>query len=239
MCAPKSGPQPFPGAGLGHIGLGPQAATPRGLQRRPRNADRHPREVRRDAGRREVEVVRVPGHQRVVLADPERRARRVRRGRQRRDHPGLDRRCGVPLRPDDQEHGDRVGRVRDLRRRGGEEVPRQHRAAHRPLPQGQAGRLRPPPARDLHRAGEERCRTRCSSRTCGTAPPYPSTRTCRSRRSCSRRRPRRTSCSRSRSVSSAARRTASRAAAASSSTAPPRTRSPPSRRSAPVRTVAT
>ena len=75
-----------------------------------------------------------------------------------------------------------------------------------------------------HRAGQERRRTRSSSRTCGTGPPYPSTRTCRSPRSCSRRLPRRRSCSRSRSVSSAARRTASRAAGASSSTAPPRTR---------------
>ena len=102
------------------------------------------------------QVVRVPRHQRLVLADAQRRARRVRRGRQRRDHPGLDRRCGVPLRPDDQEHGDRIGRVRDVRPRGGQELPRQHRAAHRPLPQGQARRLRPAAARDLHRAGQER-----------------------------------------------------------------------------------
>ena len=32
---------------------------------------------------------------------------RLRRGRQRRHHPGLDRRRGVPLRPDGQGHGDR------------------------------------------------------------------------------------------------------------------------------------
>ena len=40
--------------------------------------------------------------------------------------------------------------------RGGEEVPGEHRAAHRPLPQGQARRLRPAAARDLGRAGQER-----------------------------------------------------------------------------------
>ena len=42
--------------------------------------------------------VRVPGHQRLVLADPQRRARRLRGGRQRRHHPGVDRRGGLPLR---------------------------------------------------------------------------------------------------------------------------------------------
>ena len=42
---------------------------------------------------------------------------------QRRDHPDLDRRCGVPLRPDGQGHGDRIRGVRGVRTRGGEEVP--------------------------------------------------------------------------------------------------------------------
>ena len=34
-----------------------------------------------------------------LLPDPERRAAGLRRRRQRRDHPGLHRRRGVPLRP--------------------------------------------------------------------------------------------------------------------------------------------
>ena len=47
-------------------------------------------------------------------------------------------------------------RVRRVRRRGREELPGQRRPAHRPLPEGQARRLRPAAARDLDRAGEER-----------------------------------------------------------------------------------
>ena len=73
--------------------------------------------------------------------------RGLRRGRQRRHHPGLHRRRGVPLRPDRQGHGHRLAGPRRLRARGGQELPRQHRAAHRPLPQGQARRLRPAAAR--------------------------------------------------------------------------------------------
>ncbi len=38
----------------------------------------------------------------------------------------------------------------------GQVLPRQHRAAHRPLPQGQARRVRPAAPRHLPRAGEER-----------------------------------------------------------------------------------
>ena len=79
----------------------------------------------------------------------------LRRGRERRHHPGLDRRRGVPLRPDGQEHGGRLGRVRGVRRRGGEELPGQHRAAHRPLPQGQARRVRPPAARRSRSSGSK------------------------------------------------------------------------------------
>ena len=155
----------------------------------------------------------------------------LRRGRQRRDHPGLDRRRGVPLRPDDQGHGHRVGRLRGVRRtRWRRSTPSTSRCTPTTAPRtsstassGRCSRSRS--------SGSRAARTRCSSRTCGTGPPYPSRRTCRSPRSCSSRRPRRRSCSRSRSASSAARRTASRVAAARSSTAPPRTRSPPSRRS--------
>ena len=80
----------------------------------------------------------------------------LRRRRVGRDHPGLHRWRGVPLRPVGEEHGHRLGRVRGVRRRGREELPGQHRAAHRPLPQGQARRLRPPAARHLRRAGRPR-----------------------------------------------------------------------------------
>ncbi len=54
-----------------------------------------PRGVRTDAGLREGEVLRLPGHQRVVLADPQRRAEGLRRRRLRRHHPDLHRRRGV------------------------------------------------------------------------------------------------------------------------------------------------
>ena len=73
-----------------------------------------------------------------------------------------------------------VGRVRGVRARGRQELPGQHRAAHRPLPEGQARRLRPAAARDLAASGSRAARTRCSSRTCGTAPPCRWTRTSRS-----------------------------------------------------------
>ena len=148
-------------------------------------------------------------------------------------------RRGVPLRAQHQEHGDRLGRLRGVRARGGEELPGQHRAAHRPLPQGQARRLRPAAARDLGGAGGAR-----------RAAAVPVAHVGRLGRAARREPPdrqgaagdlpaRRTSSSRSRSASSAARRTASRARSTRSSTRRPRTRSPPSRRSAPARTAAT
>ena len=116
----------------------------------------------------------------------------------------------------------RLGRPRGVRPRGGQELRRQHRAAHRPLPQGQARRVRPAAARRLRGAGEGAASSRCSSRTCGTA------RRCRSRRTSQiaeellatcRRPP--TSSWRSRSAWSAARRTASRARSTTSSTRTP------------------
>ena len=61
--------------------------------------------------------------------------------------------------------------------RGRQELPGQHRAAHRPLPEGQARRLRPAAARHLASSGSRTARTRCSSRTCGTARPCRWTRT--------------------------------------------------------------
>ena len=87
----------------------------------------------------------------------------------------------VPVRPDDQGHGHRLGRARGLRARGRQEVPGQRRAAHRPLPQGQArrassGRCWPRPP-----SGSRAAACRSSSRTCGTARRCRWTRTCRSR----------------------------------------------------------
>ena len=68
----------------------------------------------------------------------------------------------------------------DVRHRGRQELPDHRRAAHRPLPEGRARRLRaarssPPPRRRSRRAA-----TRSSSRTCGTARPCRSPRTSRS-----------------------------------------------------------
>ena len=100
--------------------------------------------------------VRVPGDQRLVVADAQRRAAGLRRRRQRRHHPGLHRRRRVPVRPDHQEHGHRLRRLRRVRRRGRQELPGQRRAAHRPLPEGQARRLRPPAAGHLQGAGRAR-----------------------------------------------------------------------------------
>ena len=96
--------------------------------------------------------VRLPGHQRHLDADAARGPARIRRGRERRHHADLDRRCRVPGRPAQQGHGDRRRRARRVRAHRGRQVRHHGRPAHRPLPQGQAGRLRPPAARDLRRA---------------------------------------------------------------------------------------
>ena len=87
--------------------------------------------------------LRLPGHQRHVVADHQRRPAGLHRGRHRRHHPGLHRRRRVRLRPDGQGHGHRRGRPRRVRARGRQELPDHRRAAHRPLPEGQARRLRP------------------------------------------------------------------------------------------------
>ena len=63
------------------------------------------------------------------------------------------------VRPDRQGHGHRRGRVRRVRHRGRQEVPGQHRAAHRPLPEGQARRVRPAAAGHLQGAGRPAART--------------------------------------------------------------------------------
>ena len=72
---------------------------------------------------------------------------------------------------------DRLAGPRGLRARGGQELPGQHRAAHRPLPQGQARRLRAPAPRGVGRAGQVHAACRSSRATCGTARPCRSTRT--------------------------------------------------------------
>ena len=100
--------------------------------------------------------LRLPRHQRQLLADPERRPAGLHRGRLRRHRPGVHRRRRVRLRPHGQEHGLRQRRARGVRARGGEELPGHHRPAHRPLSEAEARRLRPPAARDLRRAGQER-----------------------------------------------------------------------------------
>ena len=55
-----------------------------------------------------------------------------------------------------QGHGHRRGRARRVRARRRREVPDQRRAAHRPLPEGQARHLRPAADRDLAGAGRRR-----------------------------------------------------------------------------------
>ena len=51
---------------------------------------------------------------------------------------------------------DRRTGVGGVRARGGKELSDQHRAAHRPLSEGQAGRLRAADARDVDRASQGR-----------------------------------------------------------------------------------
>ena len=141
---------------------------------------------------------------------------------QRRHRAGLHRRRGVPLRHDGQGHGARRAGARRVRPPRGQGVRRQHRAAHRPLPEGQARRLHAPADRDQRRSAWRAAASRCSSRTCGTARRSSSRRTCRSpQRAARRSAPRRRSSWRSRSASSAARRTASPTRSTRSSTRRP------------------
>ena len=160
---------------------------------------------------------------------PSTRRCRVRRGRQRRHRAGLDRRRGVPVRPDGQGHGARRAGARGVRPPRREGLPRQHRAAHRPLPQGQARRLHAPADRDLAGAGGRRPGAAVPvahvGRLRGRARGEPADR----RASCSRRARRPRSSWSWRSASSAARRTASSTRSTRSSTRPPATRCAPSR----------
>ena len=136
--------------------------------------------------------------------------------------------------PHDQEHGARcrgAGGVRPPRREG---VPDQRRAAHRPLPQGQARRLPAAAGRDL--AGARRGRARAAvpvahvGRLRGRARGEPPDRRRAARVDARRRR----SCWRSRSASSVARRTASTTRSTTSCTRPRATRCVRSRCSAPA-----
>ena len=135
--------------------------------------------------------LRLPGRQRHLLPDPERRPARLRRGRVRRHRPGLHRRRRLLVRRLHQGHGGRLPGLRRVRPRGRQELRRQHRPAHGPLPQGQAGRLRPAAAGRLRGRGQgrpqpalqlahvgrlrrDRCRKTCASpANCWSAPRPP------------------------------------------------------------------
>ena len=182
------------------------------------------RDLRADARPGQAAGLRLPGDQRHLEPDAERRAEGVRRRGQRRHRPGLHRRRRVPVGPVGQGHGDRRDRAGRVRARRGGQVPGPHRPAHRPLPEGQARRLHAPAGRRSPASGSSAARSRCSSRTCGTARRCRWPRTCRSPPNCSPSARRRTSSWRWRSASSAARRTGSSARSTRSCT--PRRRTP-------------
>ena len=153
-----------------------------------------------------------------------------RRRGQRRHHPVLHRRCGVRLRARGQGHGDRRGGAGQVRPQSSRPSTRStSRCTPTTVPRtswtptcARCWRSRP--------SGWRPARTRCSSRTCGTARRCRSTRTWSSRRSCSRRpRPPRSSW-RSRSAWWAVKRTASRPRSTTSSTPLRRTSRRPSTR---------
>ena len=182
---------------------------------------------------------RVPGDQLHLVGDHQRRPQGLRRRRQRRHHPVLDRRRGVRLRSRDQGDGDRCGGARRVRAHRRREVPDHRRAAHRPLPEGQARHLRPAAAGDLAEAGRRRGQPAVPVAHVGRLGGADRREPRRSPRSCSSRRPPPRSSWRSRSAWSAARRTASRPRSTRSSTPRPRTSRRPSRRSAPASTAST
>ena len=149
-----------------------------------RDADRHARDLRRHARPRPRTGLRLPGDQLHVVGDDQRRAARVRRRRQRRHHPVLHRRRGVRLRHAREGHGHRrrgAGRVRARRRRRSTRstsrcTPTTARRTSWTTTSGRSSRSR--------RSASTGARIRCSSRTCGTARPSSSRRTCRSPTSC-------------------------------------------------------
>ena len=92
---------------------------------------------------------------------------------------------GVRVRVHGQEHGDRRPGARGLRRGGREEVPRQHRPAHRPLPARTSSTASCARSSRRRPSGSRPAGCRSSRATCGTARRCPSRRTSRSPRSCS------------------------------------------------------
>ena len=105
------------------------------------DAHRIPRGLRRDARPSQGRQVRLPGDQLHLVPDHRRRHPRLRRGRERRHRAVLLGRRGVRVRPGREEHGRRRRRPRRVRALHRRALRRQHRPAHRPLPQGQAARL--------------------------------------------------------------------------------------------------
>ena len=105
--------------------------------------------------------LRLPGHQRHVLPDPERRPPAA------SPRPGATASSRSPPAAPSTSSGPTIKdmvtgslALAAYAARGRQELPRQHRAAHRPLPQGQARRLRPPAARDLAPSGSRPASTR-------------------------------------------------------------------------------
>src|SRR5215475_15727244 len=89
-----------PGPGLPETGA---VADTLSAHSRRQGADRHAyrdaRGLRADARPRQGAWLRLPGDQRDLEPDPERRAAGVRRRRKRWDRPDLHRRRRIPLRP--------------------------------------------------------------------------------------------------------------------------------------------
>ncbi len=167
-----------PGAAVGGSGVGlgwrAIAVAARGARRCPSPP---PRSTPRCSTRAKGDALRVPRDQRLVLADPERRAEGLRGRGLRRHHPGLHRWRGVPLR---SRRSRTWSPARSPSRRTPPRSPRTTRSTSRCTPTtaprtsstASSGRCSPSP-----RSGSAAARPRCSSRTCGTARPCRWTRT--------------------------------------------------------------
>ena len=120
------------------------------------HAPRNSGDLCSDARSRQGGRIRLPGDQRHVVDHRQCRPSRIRGSGQRRHPAGFHRRRRVRFRHCGEGHGHRrrrVGRVHQGRRR---QVRHHGRAAHRPLPQGQAGHLRQAAHRDLDGARQGR-----------------------------------------------------------------------------------
>ena len=158
-----------------------------------------------------------------VLADAERRAARLRRGRQRRHHPGLHRRRRVPLRPDaSRTWSTGAVALAEFAHEVAKKYPVNIALHTDHCPKDKLDGFVRPLLAASQRARRAPAARRCSSRTCGTARRCRSTENLADRPGAARPVPRRpTSSSRSRSASSAARRTASPTRSTRSSTPTP------------------